>query len=124
VSAIQQNLTKLEKVTKSLPKGSQRSPISAKIAQKNAPTYHLKTRETKTPKRHSNKTCLSKGTGSAFQEGEFAKHSLNNCMNLNQRWREQKEREREKDRERDRERKPNITKNMQKHSQRASKRTN
>jgi len=91
VSAIQQNLTKLEKVTKSLPKGSQRSPISAKIAQKDAPTYHLKTRETKTPKRHSNKTCLSKGTGSAFKGGEFAQHSLNSNVNLNERERESKD---------------------------------
>jgi hypothetical protein len=30
-------------------------------------------------------TCLSKGTGSAFQGGEFAEHGINSCVNLNER---------------------------------------
>ena len=28
------------------------------------------------------KTCLSKGTGSAFKEGELDKHGINSCVEL------------------------------------------
>ena len=31
------------------------------------------------------KTCLSKGTGSAFKGGEFAKNCVDSCVNLNER---------------------------------------
>jgi len=48
----------------------------------------------KTPQKTQKKTCLSKGTGSAFKGGEFAQHSLNSSVNLNER-----ERERERERE-------------------------
>ena len=33
----------------------------------------------------SKKTCLSKGTGSAFKGGEFAKNCVDSCVNLNER---------------------------------------
>jgi len=75
------------------------APISAKMTSKDALKHHLKTRQKKDTKRHSNKTCLSKGTGSAFKEESFAQHVLNNSVNLNDM--RERERERKSKRERD-----------------------
>jgi len=44
------------------------------------------------------KTCLSKGTGSAFKGREFAQHSLDSSVNLNERRERERERERESER--------------------------
>ena len=37
------------------------------------------------------KTCLSKGTGSAFKRGEFDKHGINSCVELKEYLRNPKE---------------------------------
>ena len=37
------------------------------------------------------KTCLSKGTGSAFKGGEFAEHNINSGVNLNERRKRERE---------------------------------
>jgi len=72
VSGIQQKPTNLKKVAKSLPQGSQMAPISAKMSEKTLQNTTQKHDGKKHRKRHLNKTCLSKGTGSAFKGGEFA----------------------------------------------------
>ena len=45
----------------------------------------------KTLFRVSKKTCLSKGTGSAFKGGEFDKHGINSCVGLKEYLRNPKE---------------------------------
>jgi len=45
----------------------------------------------KMPKKTKKKTCLSKGTGSAFKGREFDKHGINSCVGLKEYLRNPKE---------------------------------
>ena len=74
-----------EKSPKSYQKGSPNEPQMKPKLQKHLPgpseKHSQKTSPKKTPKRPPKKTCLSKGTGSAFKGWAIQKHVRKSCSN-------------------------------------------